>query len=323
MMNNTSSHSTDDDTCTACKKSATILTECDHCSHWFCDSCNGLTPDIVSNMTALSEAGLSWFCTTCRSIPRPLNKSFTNSSSQTLSLPPTTPTPNSPTSPTIQILPTCTTSPPDTSSHTSSPTLPSNTHTKPHTCINKTPFFNTPYRKPIPSLLPHKSDKLAWKKINNPPNTPLINFVTGKPPTISHTVIGAVESGNDSVYLNKLFSSINIHLKPHIHSHRIPHSPNSSNYTRNQPKPLIITYLTLKSKQIVNLSLHLIKQSNFPVRFCEPLTKTQLIARANCAAQISNLNSTHPISNYKYAIRGTTNFYIALIPLPPPITLIS
>ena len=96
MVNNTSSHSTDDDTCTACKKPATILTECDHCSHWFCDSCNGLTPDIVSNMTALSEAGLSWFCTTCRSIPRPLNKSFTNSSSQTLSQPPQPPPPTHP-----------------------------------------------------------------------------------------------------------------------------------------------------------------------------------------------------------------------------------
>ena len=147
-----------------------------------------------------------------------------------------------------------------------------------------------------------------------------MNFITGKPPTISHTVTGALETWNDSVYLNKLFSSINIHFQPHFHSHRIPHSSKSSNYTRNQPKPLNITYLTHKSKQIVNNSLHLLKQSNFPVRFCEPLTKTQLIARADCAAQISKLNSTHPISNYKYAIRGTTNFHIAIIPLAPPAT---
>ena len=92
MKNNTSTHSTDDDTCTACKKSATVLTECDHCSDWLCDSCNALTPDIVSIMTTLSDSGLSWFCITCRSLPKPLNKSFTHSSSQTLSQLPPPPT---------------------------------------------------------------------------------------------------------------------------------------------------------------------------------------------------------------------------------------
>ena len=58
MKNNTSTHSTDDDTCTACKKPASVLIECDHCSDWFCDSCDGLTPDIVSIMTTFSDAGL-------------------------------------------------------------------------------------------------------------------------------------------------------------------------------------------------------------------------------------------------------------------------
>ena len=147
-----------------------------------------------------------------------------------------------------------------------------------------------------------------------------MNFITGKPPTIYHTVTSALETGNDSVYLNKLFSFINIHFQPQFHSHRIPHSSKSSNYTRNQPKPLIITYITHKSKQIVNNSIHLLKQSTFPVRFCESLIKTQLIARANCAAQISNLNSTHPISNYKYLIRGTTHFHIGIIQLAPHAT---
>ena len=146
-----------------------------------------------------------------------------------------------------------------------------------------------------------------------------MNFITDKLPTISHTVIGTLETGNDSVYLNKLLSSINIHFQPHVHSHRIPHSSKSSNYTINQSKPLIITYLTHTSKQIVNNSLHLLKLYNFN-RFCEPLTNTQLIARADCAAQISNLNSTYLISNYKYAISGTTNFHIAIIPLAPPAT---
>ena len=140
MKNNTSTHSTDDDTCTNCKKPATVLTECDHCSDWFCDSCNGLTPNIVSIMTTLSDDGLFWFCITCRSLPKPLNKSLTHSSPQTLpQLPPTS---NSPTLPTIQTLPTCKTSSHDTTPYTSLPTLPSNTHTQLHT--SKTPSINIP-----------------------------------------------------------------------------------------------------------------------------------------------------------------------------------
>ena len=91
-----------------------------------------------------------------------------------------------------------------------------------------------PLLPPLP-----KSDKIAWKRINNPPNTPLINFLVDKLPTISHTIIGAIETGNDRAYLKKIFASINIHSQPHIHSHRIPHSPNSSS---NLPKHHLSIY---------------------------------------------------------------------------------
>ena len=166
------------------------------------------------------------------------------------------------------------------------------------------------------SPTPHKSDKIAWKIINNPPpNTPLINFLVGKLPTISHTIIGANETGNDRAYLKKLFASINIHSQPHIHSHCIPHSPNSSS---NLPKPLSITYLDQHSKNTVIRSLHLLKNSPFQVRFCEPLNNSQLIARKVSISTINHLNSLHPIPNFNYVVRGTKNIHIALISCVPP-----
>ena len=170
------------------------------------------------------------------------------------------------------------------------------------------------------SPTPPKSDKITWKRINNPPNTPLINFLVGKLPTISHTIIGANETGNDTDYLKNLFVSINIHSQPYIHSHRIHHSPNSSS---NLPKPLSITYLEHHSKNIVIRSLHLLKNSPFQVRFCEPLNNSQLTARKVCISTINHLNSSHPIPNFNYVVRGTNNVHIALISCVPPDILIS
>ena len=94
---------------------------------------------------------------------------------------------------------------------------------------------------------PPKSYKIAWKRINNPPNTPLINVLIGKLPTISHT-IGANETGNNTAYLKKLFASINIQSQPHIYSHRIPHSPNSSS---NVPKPYPLPIFIIIQKTLL------------------------------------------------------------------------
>ena len=136
--------------------------------------------------------------------------------------------------------------------------------------------------------------------INNPHNTPLINFLVGKLPTISNTIIGANETGNDTAYLKKLFAYIKIHSQPHLHSHRIPHSPKSS--SSNLPKPLSITYLDHHSKNSVISSLHLLKKSSFQVRFCEPLNNSQL-ARKDCISTIHHSNSSHPIPNFNYVIK--------------------
>ena len=141
-------------------------------------------------------------------------------------------TPNSPTVTTISTIPT----------HLSPVTKRSQSINS----VAKSPSFNNPHRSCIPPLLPPKSDKIAWKRINNPPpppNTPLINFLVGKLPTVSHTIIGAIETGNDTAYLKKLFASINIHSKPHIHSHCIPHLTNFTsppNYQNPYPSPILI-----------------------------------------------------------------------------------
>ena len=67
----------------------------------------------------------------------------------------------------------------------------------------------------IPNLLPPISNKKAWHRILNPPNTPLNNFLIGKRSMISHTILGAMETDNDYAYLNKLFSSIMKDIKEH------------------------------------------------------------------------------------------------------------
>ena len=166
------------------------------------------------------------------------------------------------------------------------------------------------YHNIYPNLI-----KLHGKElITPPPNTPLINFLVGILPTISHTIIGSNETGNDTAYLKKLFASINIHSQPHIHSYRIPHLPNSSS---NLPKHLSIIYLDHHPKNTVMLSPSP-KKSPFRVRFCEPLNNSQLLDRKVCISTINHLNSSHPIPNFNYVVRGTNNFHIALISCVPP-----
>ena len=291
-------------------------------------------------MTALKKSGFYWFCTNCRTDSRPFQrKILSDSSSQTsptssppiynnhypapaphLSPQPTfstsSPSPHHPTlHPKLYQSP-YPSHPPNSSTVPTIPTIPTRLspvttkRLQSITSISKPPLFNNLHRSYIPPLRPPKSDKIAWKRINNPPNNPLINFLVGKLPTISHTIIGSNVTCNDTAYLKKLFSSINIHSQPHIHSHRIPHSPNSSS---NLPKPLSITYLDHHSKNTVIRSLHLIKNSHFQIRFCEPLNNSQLIARKFFISTINHMNSSHPILNFNYVVRGTKNVHIAVI----------
>ena len=290
-----------DFTCSSCNTIATSLTECDHCRKWLCQSCSKLLKSTLNKMTALQKSGFYWFCTNCRTDSRPSQrKILSNSYSQTspMSSPPIfnnhSPAPELPqlTFSTSSPL----TPPPNPSSQTISGSIPQSPHnssTVPTiltiptrlspvttkrlqsiTSIAKPPSFNNLHRSCIPPLLPHKSDKIAWKIINNLPNTPLINFLVGKLSTISHTIIGANETGNDRAYLKKLFASINIHSQPHIHSHRIPHSPNSSS---NLPKPLSITYLDHHSKNTVIRLLHLLKNHPFKSGSVNPSTIPNLL----------------------------------------------
>ena len=66
-------------------------------------------------------------------------------------------------------------------------------------------------------------------------------------------------------------------------------------------------------------SLHILKNSPFQVRFCEPLNNSQLLASKDCISTIKHLNSSKPIPNFNYVVRGTNNFHIALISCVHPI----
>ena len=134
--------------------------------------------------------------------------------------------------------------------------------------------------------------------------------------------MGATETGNDSAYLKELFASINLNKQLYIHHHRIPHPISSSKTRINQPRPLSLTYLTHKAKHTVKRSLHHLSQSKFPVSFCDPLSTSQQQARSKCVSTIKKLNSDHPLPYHRYAIRGTTNFHVAIIPKDPPILII-
>ena len=61
-----------------------LLTECDHCREWLCQSCSKLSKSTLNKMTALQKSGFYWFCTNCRTDSRPSQrKILSNSSSQT------------------------------------------------------------------------------------------------------------------------------------------------------------------------------------------------------------------------------------------------
>ena len=115
-------------------------------------------------MTALQKSGFYWFCTNCRTDSRPSQrKIFSNSSSQT-----------SPMS-----------SPPIFNNHSPAPALPLPTFSpvatkrlQSITSIAKPPSFNNLHRSCTPPLLPPKSDKIAWKRINNPPILHLLTFLS-------------------------------------------------------------------------------------------------------------------------------------------------
>ena len=94
----------------------------------------------------------------------------------------------------------------------------------------------------------------------NPPNSSLNNLLTGRTLTISHIILGATETLNDSTYLTKPFASINIYKKPYVHHHRIPHPKSSSPTKANQHRSLSLTYLTYhKAKHSTTHSLHLLQ----------------------------------------------------------------
>ena len=89
----------------------------------------------------------------------------------------------------------------------------------------------------------------------------------------------------------------------------------------NQPRPLSLTYLTHKSKNIVKRSPHLLQQSNFPVSFSDPLTTSQQQARSKYVSAIKYLNFTNPLPNHRYVIRGATHFHVAVLPKVSPILI--
>ena len=190
-----------DFTCSSCNTIATSLTECDHCRKWLCQSCSKLPKSTLNKMTALQKSGFYWFCTNCRTDSRPSQrKIFSNSSSQT-----------SPMS-----------SPPIFNNHSPAPALPLPTFSpvatkrlQSITSIAKPPSFNNLHRSCIPPLLPPKSDKIAWKRINNPPNTPLINFLVGKLPTHFRPVPNPSSTTNHySPNHPSPFSVVIEHIKP-------------------------------------------------------------------------------------------------------------
>ena len=286
--------------CVSCSRTVETLTQCDKCESWYCHTCHGLTPNIVSQMASLFNAGLFWFCLDCRD-PTPTPKPFTTSNTTTQTI-------------TNDLFTNAT--------QTTGPILkPYSTTAKPSKQRVPLPdIHRETNNKRIPPLLPPLHDKKAWYHIHNPPNTPLNNFLLGKTPSISHTILGAPDTGNDSIYLSKLFASMNLHKLTYVHHHRIPH-PSSKSVGTDKPRPLSLTYLTHESKMQVKRSLHLINQSNYPIRFCEQLTKSQLDARSSCATTINELNSTNPLPNHRYAIRGIKNFHIAIFPKPPAIII--
>ena len=166
------------------------------------------------------------------------------------------------------------------------------------------------------SPIPPKSDKIAWKILIT-----LINFLVGKLPTISHTIIGANETGNTTAYLKKSVLPPSISTPNYIYtltvSHTNPTPPPT--YTNPYPSPILIDHDDdHHSKNTVIRSIHLLNNSPFQVRFCEPLNNSQLLARKVSISTINHLNSSHPIPNFNYVIRGTNNFHIALIACVPP-----
>ena len=154
-------------------------------------------------MTALQKSGFYWFCTNCRTDSRPSQcKILSNSSSQTSPMrsppifnnhspAPAIPQPTFSTSSPLTPLP-------NPSSQTIPESIPQSLHnssTVPTiltiptrlspvttkrlqsiTSIAKPPSFNNLHRSCIPPLLPPKSDKIAWKRINNPP--PILHLLT-------------------------------------------------------------------------------------------------------------------------------------------------
>ena len=195
-----------DFTCSSCNTIATSLTECDHCRKWLCQSCSKLPKSTLNKMTALKKSGFYWFCTNCRTDSRTSQrKILSNSSSQTspMSSPPIfnnhSPAPALP-QPTFS-----TSSPLTPPPNPSSKTISESIHQSPHnsstvptiltiptrlspvdtkrlqsiTSIAKPPSFNNLHRACIPPLLPPKSYKIAWKRINNPPPIPhLLTFLS-------------------------------------------------------------------------------------------------------------------------------------------------
>ena len=133
-----------------------------------------------------------------------------------------------------------------------------------------------------------------------------------------HVVQGVPESIPPLRYIEALFAKAVLKPVTFRFSTRLGNS-SSVHTDTNKPRPVLIQYKTHQDKLLVVKAKFYLNILSPDTKFFDYLSPTQMAHRMKLISTISLLNSSPPIPNVNYQLRGSPNFHIHMKVLPPPI----